>query len=49
MTYKVKLSVEKCATRDRVVREISKILDKCVGWSAPGNFELLTDGNEMDV
>lgn len=49
MTYKVKLVVAKLAQRDRAVREISRILDKCVRWSAPGNFELLTDGNEMDV
>ncbi len=49
MTYKVKLSVEKLAQRDRAVREISRILDKCVRWSAPGNFQLLTDGNEIDV
>jgi len=49
MTYKVKLSMEKLAHRDRGGREISGILDECVGWSAPGNFELLTDGNEMDV
>lgn len=49
MTYKVKLCVEKLAQRDQAVREISRILDKCVRWSAPGNFELLTDGNEIDV
>ncbi len=49
MTYKVNLLVKKLAQRDRAVREISRILDKCVRWSAPGNFELLTDGNEIDV
>ena len=49
MTYKVKLAVAKLAQRARAVRAISRILDKCVRWSAPGNFELLTDGNEMDV
>ncbi len=49
MTYKVNLLVEKLAQRDRAVRKISRILDKCARWSAPGNFELLTDGYEMDV
>ncbi len=49
MTYKVNLVVENLAQRDRAVRKISRILEKCVRWSAPGNFELLTDGNEMDV